>query len=199
MAISGTAPDTVRGFARQALARYLARKWPLLMLRGVAALLFGTIAIAAPGATLLSIILVWGAYAIVDGAFSLWAAATGSVGEGASRWWLAVVGGAGIAAGAMAWIWPGAAVFTLLIIVASWAMLTGAMQIVGALKLRKEIEHEWLLGLSGLLSLVLGVAMLTQPAAGSTAVVWVLGAFGILSGAVQVALSLRLRKLAHRD
>jgi uncharacterized membrane protein HdeD (DUF308 family) len=199
MAITGTAPETLRGLARQALARHLAKKWPLLLLRGVAAVLFGIVAMTVPGATLLSLILVWGAYAIADGVFSLWAAATGHVSEGTSRWWLAVVGGAGIAAGVIAWAWPGAGALTMLVLVASWAMVTGVMQIVGAIKLRKEIEGEWLLGLSGLLSVILGMALLAQPAAGSVAVVWTLGVFAIVGGIAQAALALRLRKLAKAD
>jgi uncharacterized membrane protein HdeD (DUF308 family) len=181
------------------LARHLARKWPLLLARGVAAVLFGVLAMAVPGVALLSLILVWGIYVIADGAFSLWAAATGEVSEGASRWWLAVVGGAGIAAGIMAWVWPDVTALTLIVLVASWAILTGAMQVVGALKLRKEIEGEWLLGLSGVLSIALGVILLTQPGGGSVAIVWALGAFGVLSGAVQIALALRMRRIAKAE
>jgi uncharacterized membrane protein HdeD (DUF308 family) len=193
MAVSGTAREAVRKVVGGALLDHLAKNWWLMLLRGIIAVLFGAVAIFWPGATLLSLVFLWGAYAIADGAFSLWAAITGRVSEMTPRWWLAVVGIVGIAAGIMAWVWPGATALALLVLIAAWAMLTGAMQIWGAIRLRKEIEGEWLLGLSGSLSLLLGAVLLLQPAAGAVAVVWWIGGFAILMGIAQIALALKLR------
>ena len=199
MALTGTARENLRGIGRLALAHALARNWWLLMLRGIVGVVFGLVAFFLPGLTLLSLIFLWGAYALADGAFSLWAAITGRVGEKASRWWLAVAGLAGIAAGIIAWVMPGPTALALLVLIAVWAIATGIMQVWGAIKLRKEIEGEWLLGLSGSLSILLGVVLLLQPAAGAVAVVWWIGAFAILMGIAYIALALRLRKHAHRE
>ena len=94
---------------------------------------------------------------------------------------------------------PGDFGMSLLVLIAAWAIATGIMQVWGAIKLRKEIEGEWLLGLSGSLSILLGVVLLLQPAAGAVAVVWWIGAFAILMGIAYVGLALRLRKHAHRE
>jgi uncharacterized membrane protein HdeD (DUF308 family) len=199
MALTGTARDHLRDIGRLALAHALARNWWLLLLRGIVGIVFGLVAFFMPGLTLLSLIFLWGAYALADGAFSLWAAVSGRVSEGASRWWLAVAGLAGIAAGVIAWVWPGPTALALLVLIAAWAIATGVMQVWGAIKLRKEIEGEWLLGLSGSLSILLGVVLLLQPAAGAVAVVWWIGAFAILMGIAYIGLALRLRKHAHRE
>lgn len=199
MAITGTAREDLRSIGRLALTHALARNWWLLLLRGIVGVAFGVVALFWPGATLLSLVFLWGAYAIADGAFSLWAAITGRVGENASRWWLAVVGLAGVAAGIIAWVMPGATALALLLLIAAWAIVTGAMQVWGAIRLRKEIEGEWLLGLSGSLSILLGVVLLLQPAAGALAVVWWIGAFAVLMGISYIGLALRLRKHAHLE
>src|SRR5262249_45975113 len=152
-----------------------------------------------PGVTILSLVFLWGTYVFADGVFSLWAAISGRVSENASRWWLALAGVAGIAAGIIAWVWPGKTALALLVLIAAWAIATGIMQVWGAIRLRKEIEGEWLLGLSGSLSILLGVVLLLQPVAGAVAVVWWIGAFAILTGIAYIGLALRLRKHAHEE
>jgi uncharacterized membrane protein HdeD (DUF308 family) len=201
MAITGTgpAPDDLRSIGRLVLTHALARNWWLLLLRGVISIAFGIVALFWPGATLLSLVFLWGAYAVVDGVFSLWAAITGSVGEKTSRWWLALLGVVSIAAGVIAWVWPAKTALVLLILIAMWAIVTGMMQIWGAIKLRKEIEGEWLLGLSGSLAILLGIVLLLQPAAGALTVVWVLGGFAIVMGFANIGLALRLRKHLHME
>src|SRR5262245_36957738 len=201
MAVIGTGPlhDDLRPLGRFVLSQALARNWWLLLLRGAIAIIFGIVALFWPGATLLSLIFLWGAYAIADGVFSLWAAITGRVGEKASRWWLAVVGLVDIAAGVIAWVWPAKTALVLLVLIAIWAIATGAMQVWGAIKLRKEIEGEWLLGLTGSLSILLGIVLLLQPAAGALAVVWWIGAFAVIMGFANIGLALRLRKHLHKE
>jgi uncharacterized membrane protein HdeD (DUF308 family) len=174
--------------------RELAENWWLLLLRGVAAIAFGLLAFLWPDLTLLTLVFMWGIYAIADGILALWAAIASKGGEIAPRWWLAVVGIAGILAGALAFVWPGMTALVLLMFIASWAILIGVLQIWGAIRLRKEIEGEWLLGLSGVLSVAFGVIMFAQPGAGALAVVWLIGWFAILAGCVYIGLAFQLRK-----
>jgi uncharacterized membrane protein HdeD (DUF308 family) len=174
--------------------RELAENWWLLLLRGIAAIGFGVLAFMWPGLTLLTLTFMWGFYAIADGVLALWAAIAGRGGEIAPRWWLAVVGIAGIFAGALTFIWPGMTALVLLMFIACWAIVIGVLQIWGAIRLRKEIEGEWLLGLSGLLSIAFGVIMLAQPGAGALAVAWLIGWFAILAGCVYIGLAFQLKK-----
>jgi uncharacterized membrane protein HdeD (DUF308 family) len=177
-----------------ALLPALAENWLLLLLRGIVTIDFGVLAFIWPGLTLLTLIFLWGAYAIADGVFALGAAVSSKGGEIAPRWWLALIGLAGILAGLLAFVWPAITAQVLLVFIASWAILTGALQIWGAIQLRKEIEVEWMLALSGLLSIALGVALLARPGVGALAVIWLIGSFAILVGCIYVSLALWLKK-----
>ena len=176
------------------LLRELAENWWLLLLRGIAAIAFGILAFGWPGLTLLALTLMWGIYAIADGILALWAAIASKGGEMAPRWWLAIVGIAGVIAGLLTFVWPGMTALILLIFIASWAIVIGVFQIWGAIRLRKEIEGEWLLGLSGVLWVAFGVIMFAQPGAGALALIWWIGSFAILAGCVYIALAFQLKK-----
>jgi len=176
------------------LLRELAENWWLLLLRGIAAIAFGVLAFGWPGLTLLALTLMWGIYAIADGILALWAAIASKGGEMAPRWWLAIVGIAGVVAGLLTFVWPGMTALILLIFIASWAIVIGVLQIWGAIRLRKEIEGEWLLGLSGVLWVAFGVIMFAQPGAGALALIWWIGSFAILAGCVYIALAFQLKK-----
>lgn len=178
------------------MLRALAENWWLLLLRGIAAIVFGILAFFWPGITLLTLVLLWGAYALVDGVLALWAAISGRVPSmtPGPRWWLGIVGLAGIAAGIVTFAWPGMTTFILLMFIAAWAIVTGVMEIVGAVRLRKEIEGEWLLILSGLLSVAFGIILFAQPGTGALALVWFIGWFAVLFGAVNIALAFRLKQ-----
>lgn len=178
------------------MLRALAQNWWLLLLRGIAAIAFGIMAFVWPGITLLTLTILWGAYALVDGAFALWSAITGRTSAIAPRWWLAIVGVAGLAAGILTFAWPGMTALILLMFIAWWAIIVGVMEIWGAIRLRKEIEGEWLLALAGLLSVAFGIAMLVWPGVGALAVVWLIGWYAILLGVIWIALAFRLKK--HR-
>jgi uncharacterized membrane protein HdeD (DUF308 family) len=180
-----------------ALLRALAENWWLLLLRGMGAIAFGVLAFIWPDLTLLTLTLLWGAYAIADGVFVLGAAVSGKGGEIAPRWWLALIGIAGILAGLLTFVWPGITAQVLLVFIASWAIVTGVLQIWGAIQLRKEIEVEWMLALSGLLSIALGVALMARPGAGALAVVWLIGSFAILVGCIYISLALWLNRHKH--
>jgi uncharacterized membrane protein HdeD (DUF308 family) len=190
-------PTRTPPLAGLALLRAMADNWWLLLLRGIAAIAFGILAFIWPVLTLLTLTLLWGAYGVVDGVFALWAAISGHGGQTISRVWLAIVGIAGVLAGLLAFAWPGLTALVLLLFIAIWAIVIGAMQIWGAIQLRKEIEGEWLLILSGLLSVAFGVLLLARPGTGALAVVWLIGWYAILAGCLYVALALRLRKHKH--
>ncbi len=177
-----------------ALLPALAENWLLLLLRGIVTIAFGVLAFIWPGLTLLTLIFLWGAYAIADGVLALGAAVSSKGGEIAPRWWLALIGLAGILAGLLAFVWPAITAQVLLVFIASWAILTGALQIWGAIQLRKEIEVEWMLVLSGLLSIALGIALFARPGVGALAVIWLIGSFAILVGCIYVSLALWLKK-----
>jgi uncharacterized membrane protein HdeD (DUF308 family) len=176
------------------LLRSLADNWWLLLLRGTAAIAFGTLAFFWPGLTLLTLTLLWGAYSLSDGVFALCAAVAAKGAETAARWWFALAGIVSIFAGLVAFFWPGMTAIVLLMLIAVWAIVIGVLQIWGAIQLRKEIEGEWLLALNGILSIAFGTIMFVQPAAGALAMVWLIGWFAIFAGCSYIALSFRLKK-----
>src|SRR6516225_1358294 len=174
-------------FAGRELLRSLAENWWLLLLRGVAAIIFGMLAFFWPGITLLSLTLLWEAYAFADGIFALWAAISGrGAAETSTRWWLAATGIVSVLAAFVAFFWPGMTTVVLLMFIASWAIIIGVLQIWGAIEMGKEAQGEWLFALYGLLWIAFGVVMFAQPGAG--ALVWMIGWFAILSGCMSIAL-----------
>jgi uncharacterized membrane protein HdeD (DUF308 family) len=170
----------------------LERNWWLLALRGVAAIVFGVLALLWPGLTLVALVLLWGAFAVADGIAALVAAIRG--GAFAPRWWLALVGIAGIVVGTLTLLWPRITGLVLLWFIAGWAVAVGAMQIVGAIRLRKEISNEWLLIAGGILSLLFGIVLFWRPGAGALGLAFAIGVFAIVYGVLLVSLALRLHR-----
>jgi uncharacterized membrane protein HdeD (DUF308 family) len=181
---------------RTELPRALAENWWLLLLRGINAIALGFLAFFWPSITPLTLTLLWGVYALVDGILAQWVAVTGTVGDGAARWWLAVIGVAGVFSGLLAFFSPGVTTLVLLIFIASWSTVVGLVQIVGAAQLRNEIQGKWLLALNGLLSIALGVILMIRPDAGALAVIWIIGWYAILTGFLSICLAFRLK--AHK-
>jgi len=173
----------------------LAKNWWLLLLRGIAAIIFGVLAFAWPGVTLLTLILFYGAFALVDGVLAIIAAITG--GAPGPRWWLVIVGLLGIAAGLLTFLMPGLSALVLLFFIAGWAIATGVFQIIGAIQLRKEIDNEWLLILGGIISVLFGIGVMLAPGAGALALIWVIGTYAMIIGVLFVALAFRLKKHVH--
>jgi uncharacterized membrane protein HdeD (DUF308 family) len=173
------------------LLELLARNWWLLLLRGVAAILFGVLALIWPGVTLVALIALYAAYALVDGGLALVAAFRG--GARVSRGWLVLMGLFGIAAGVITIILPGLTALVLVLVIGAWNLARGVVEIIVAIRLRKEIDNEWLLIASGLLSVIFGAALIARPEAGALALVWVIGSFAVVFGVLIVALSIRLR------
>jgi uncharacterized membrane protein HdeD (DUF308 family) len=143
----------------------LTRNWWMLVLRGVAALLFGILAFTRPGITLGALVLLFGIYALVDGVLAL--VAVFSRHSGAPRWMLALEGIAGLAAAAAAFFVPGLTAMTLLYLIAGWAMITGILEIIAAIALRKQLTGEFWLILSGIASFLFGVLLVARPGAGA--------------------------------
>jgi uncharacterized membrane protein HdeD (DUF308 family) len=170
----------------------LSRNWWLVVLRGVLAILFGVLAFVWPAITWLTLILMFGIYAIVDG---IAAVVTGfSHTKDSPRWWMFLLEGLlGIAAGVIALVAPGLTSLVLIYMIASWAVITGILEIVAAIRLRNEITNEWGLGLGGLISIVLGVLLFLQPAAGSLAIIWLIAAYAVIFGILLVILGFRLK------
>ncbi|WP_406694858.1 HdeD family acid-resistance protein [Singulisphaera sp. Ch08] len=175
----------------------LSRNWWALMLRGLVAILFGIAAIAWPGITLASLILLYGAFALVGGLFTIAAAIAGRP-RGEQPWWAMLIDGLlGVAVGIVAFAWPGITALALLYLIAFWAVFTGVLEIIAAVRLRKEIEGEWLLAISGLLSVLFGMALIVRPMTGALAVVWLIGAYSIAFGVLQIVLGFRMRTWSH--
>ncbi len=175
----------------------LAKVWWLFLLRGIAAILFGALAFAWPGLAILSFVLLYGAFALVDGIFALVAAIRGRGSDAFPTWWLVLVGLAGVAAGIATAVWPGITALVLVSFIGAWALVRGIFEIVGAIQLRKEIDNEWWLVASGVLSVLFGVVVLAAPGAAAVGLIWTVAAFSIITGVALIAFSLRLRK--HAD
>jgi uncharacterized membrane protein HdeD (DUF308 family) len=185
--------------ARAALASTivapLARHWWVFLIRGIAALAFALVGFFYPEATLVTLVLFYGAYALVDGVFAAVSAVRGKEGMG-PRWWLALVGVLGIVAGLVTFAWPGITTLALLIVIGVWAVFYGVVEIVGAIRLRKEIDNEWLLLMHGALAVLFGLIALVRPGAGALALIWLIASFAFASGVLLIGLSFRLKKLA---
>jgi uncharacterized membrane protein HdeD (DUF308 family) len=168
----------------------LTRNWWAVLLRGIAGILFGVITALAPGVTLAVLVLVFGAYAFVDGVLAI-ASAVRHHARGSARIVL-VEGIAGMIAGIITLAWPGITAIALLFVIAAWALVTGVLEVAVAIRLRKTIAQEWLLVLAGLSSIALGVLLFLYPAAGALALVLWIGAYAFVSGVLFVALGIRL-------
>lgn len=175
----------------------LAARWWVPVIRGVAAILFGVLAIVAPGTSLLALVILWGAYALVDGVLNLMLATRRS-GTGQSWGWLLFEGLVSVAAGVLTFAWPRMTALALLTVIAVWAVLTGTAKVVTAIGLRRQISSEWTLAVSGVLSILFGVLLLLRPGAGALALVWMIGGYAIIFGALLIGLGFRLNRWAGR-
>jgi uncharacterized membrane protein HdeD (DUF308 family) len=174
----------------------LSRNWWALALRGLAAILFGLAAFFLPGITLTALILLFGAFALVDGIFAIVAAVRAE--RHNARWWLLLAQGVfGVLLGILTFIWPGLTALVLLYFIAAWAILTGIFEVVGAIRLRQEIEGEWVLILSGVLSVIFGVVLAVLPGVGILALLWLIGAYAVAAGVLLIILAFRVRSEAE--
>jgi uncharacterized membrane protein HdeD (DUF308 family) len=164
----------------------------LLLIRGIVGVVIGIVAFLLPGVTIAALVVIFGIYAFIDGATNLMWGITRRAAQGRA-WVHALQGVVGIAAGVLTFIWPGVTALALIMFIGAWAIVTGAIEVAAAIKLRKEISGEWLLALSGLLSIAFGLLVLTFPFAGAVSISWVLGSYAMIGGVVLIALGVRLR------
>lgn len=170
----------------------LTRNWWVFLIRGLLGIAFGIITFFQPGISIAALVLLFGAYSFVDGIFAIVSAVRRRTGS--EPWWLLLIEGvAGIAAGVITLGWPGLTVIVLLYLIAAWAIVTGAFEIAAAIRLRKVITDEWLLVLSGVASVALGVLLVLFPGPGALALVLWIGAGAFVWGIMLIVLSLRLR------
>jgi len=170
----------------------LATNWWALVIRGLAGIIFGVLALAWPGITLVALVFLFAGYALVDGVTSLVGAVRAM--ERHERWGVLVLEGiVGIGAALVTMAWPGITALALVYVIAAWAIITGALEIAAAIRLRRHIRGEWLLILGGIASLAFGILLMIAPLAGALVIaIWV-GAYSLFFGVMLVALGLRLK------
>jgi uncharacterized membrane protein HdeD (DUF308 family) len=174
------------------LSNILSRNWWMLLLRGIAAIVFGGLSWLLPGISLAALVLLFGAFALVDGILGVWLAIDGR--KEYEDWWVLLMWGfVGIGAGILTFMSPGITGLALLFFIAAWAIASGVLEIVAAIRLRREIKGEWLLILGGLVSVVFGVLLMSQPGAGALALMWLTGTYAVIFGILLVILAFKTR------
>ena len=174
----------------------LARKWWVLLLNGICAIVFGIIAFTHPGITLLALAIIFGIYCLADG-ITMLIVSINRGRQGESWGQMLFRGIISILAGCVALFWPAITAIALLFVIAAWAIVLGLMEIFGAIRLRKVINNEWLLVLGGIISVLFGIVLIAHPGAGALSVIWIIGAFAIIHGILLMALSFKLHKLGR--
>ena len=175
----------------------LSRWWWTFILRGVLAILFGIVAFISPPATIAVLVLLFGAWALVDGVFDIVAALQHRTMD--RSWWLTILEGVvGIIAGVLALAFPDIAAASLLLLIAAWSIVTGVIEVILAIRLREQITGELWLAIAGLLSIAFGVLLFLLPAPGALSIVWIIGAFALAVGLAIIALGWRLRGIHQR-
>lgn len=166
--------------------------WWMLLIRGIFAVLFGILATTWPGLTLATLIIFFGAFALVHGLMAV----IGSIvaRKEADDWWLVLFEGiVGIIIGIMTFTWPTLTGLVLAYFIAAWALINGILRIYGAIKLRKAIEGEWLLIISGIIGVIFGIFVFARPLAGALAITWIIGVYAIIFGLLGIILSFRIK------
>src|SRR5436190_3742620 len=176
------------------LIETLKRHWWVPVLRGIAAIVFGVIAFVYPGLTVAVLVLLFGAWVLVDGVFRI----VGAIGHRASDpdWgWQLVIGILGIIIGLLTFHAPAVTALALVIYIAAWALMIGVTEIALAIKMRREIKGEWLLILMGLASIVFAALLLWNPVAGAAALIWIIAWYAVIIGVLAIVFGFRLRSL----
>ena len=179
------------------LASILSRSWWLLLVRGLVAIVFGVLTWFQPGISLAALVSLFGAYSMADGILALWTAIAGR--KDHEHWWVLLLEGLlGVGIGVLTFIAPNVTALALLFYIAIWAIATGVLEIVAAIRLRKEIQGEWLLILAGLASVVFGILLMAQPGAGALALLWLIASYAIVFGVVLVILAFKARRFVGK-
>ena len=164
-----------------------------LIVRGIVGVVVGIIAFLWPGITIAALVVIFGVYAIVDGITNLVLGFSRTGAHG--RWAHVLQGVVGIAAGVLTFMWPAISALVLILFIGAWAIITGVFEIVAAIRLRQVITGEWMLVLSGFVSILFGVMVFAFPLAGAVGISWILGAYAMTAGIILISLGVKLRKL----
>ena len=179
----------------EAWSALLSRNWGLVLLRGLAGIAFGLVALLLPGPTLATLVLLFAAYMLVDGVFAILSGVRAA--QRNERWgWFVVEGIVDIGAGIIAFLWPGLTLVVLVWLLAFWALVSGALMLAAAFRLGAA-HGRWLLALGGVISILWGALLLFAPIAGAVVMTLWLGAYALVFGIAIVVLALRLRR-EHR-
>jgi len=172
------------------------KNWWVFALRGLFAIIFGVLALVLPEITLISLVLMFGVFALLDGILDLVVGfATTSTNK---RWWAKILEGLlGIGVALLTFIWPNITAIVLLYFIAAWSVIMGFMEIIAGIQIRKEIEDEWRMILSGAISVLFGIVLFIYPGASAISMVWLIGIFTVFFGVLLISLGFRLRKLGR--
>ena len=176
----------------EAMNAVLAANWWAMLLRGIAAILFGVLAFVLPGATILSLVLIFAAFSLVDGLFAVVAAIRGA--RAGERWGLLLAHGiVGVLIGVIAFAWPGITVVAFVLLVAAWALISGVTMLMSAFKLKASHGRGWLM-FGGIASLIYGVLLVVSPMIGALVGIWWIGAYALVFGVIVVVFAFRLKR-----
>jgi uncharacterized membrane protein HdeD (DUF308 family) len=188
-------PDGSLSLGPGGLGTVLAYNWWAIAIRGVLGVLFGVIALVLPGATMLSLVLLFAAYMLVDGIFAIIAAVRAA--SRSERWGLLTLEGiVDILTGVIAFMWPGLTVVAFVLLIAAWALISGALMLAAAFRLNAD-SGRWWLALGGAASLIYGILLVVAPLVGAVVLTWWIGAYAIVFGVSLLILAFKLR--ARRD
>jgi len=177
-------------------AKILSRFWWMILLRGVVAVIFGIMIFTSPGLSLLSLVFLFGGYAFIDGVGNVVTAIAGR--DEQENWWVLLLAGlAGVGVGLLTFFRPGVTALVLLFYIAIWAITTGVLQIVAAIRLRKIIEGELWMVLGGVASVLFGILLVANPGGGALTVLWLIGAYAVAIGAITIILAFRARRFVR--
>ena len=170
--------------------------WWAFVLRGIFAIIFGVLCFFLPGLALITLVLMFGFYAIADGVFNI----IGAFNRGTAQpgWALLLEGIVSLIAGGLAFFMPGLTALALLFLIGAWAVVTGVFEIAAAIRLRKQISGEWLLALAGVLSIIFGIILFASPGTGALALVWWIGAYSTVFGILLITLGVKFRSWTRR-
>ncbi|CAE6909404.1 conserved membrane protein of unknown function [Pseudomonas marincola] len=175
------------------LSGILSDTWWMLLVRGVIAILFGVLTWIQPGISLAALVILFGIYSLTDGVLGIWTAISGRKED--DHWWAFLLWGlVGVGIGVLTLTAPGITTVALMFYIAIWAIASGVMQVVTAIRLRREIKGEWLLILAGAASILFGVIMVAQPLAGALTLLWLIATYAVVFGVIMVVLAFKAKK-----
>ena len=176
----------------------LARNWWLIAIRGIAAIAFGVVAFLWPGVTVVVLIALFGAYALIDGISLLASLVRGDREARRHAWAVGVMGVLGVLAAVVTFLVPGLTALSLVYVVGFWSIAVGVFQVLAAIRLRQEMEGELWLALGGIVAVLFGAYIVAFPGAGLLSLIWLVGAWAVIFGIAHLVLAWRLRELADR-